>query len=404
MPERLYRVSMTRRTDDTLRNDVIASAEGLAELLARESRSAEEARSLTPTVTDAAERSAIFATVSPTSHGGLGLGLETLGDATRIMAHGCCASAWTVSFLMLHNWFITRFPNETQDELWAERPFVHVAAPLAPTGTAERTVNGWRIDGRWEWATGVNHSDWVMVHALDAHTPPPHGSPFSTRFALVPVSSVTIEDVWFTAGMCATGSNSVLVDGVEVPDHHTVAGNAMLEPGSGGDLLDPLPLMAVLALVAAAPALGAAEAVVESFENRMRERVLAYTLGDRQSDQPASRVRLASALAEVRAARALWSSTITALTGAAWSDRGATQADRADARLAAASVVKMSRSAISTVAEGSGASVYAQGSPLQRFQRDVEVLKGHVVFDWDRSAELAGRVLLGMELGPTDLL
>ena len=84
----------------------------------------------------------------------------------------------------------------------------HVAAPLAPTGSAVRTANGWRIDGRWEWATGVNHSDWVMVHALDDHTPPPQGSPFATRFALVPRSSVTVEDVWFTSGMCATGSNS----------------------------------------------------------------------------------------------------------------------------------------------------------------------------------------------------
>ena len=117
-----------------------------------------------------------------------------------------------------------------------------------------------------------------------------------------------------------------------------------------------------------------------------------------------ARVRLATALAEVRAARAVWCSTITALTEAAGSDRGAVLADRADARLAATSVVKMSRSAISTVAECSGASVYALSSPLQRFQRDVEVLKGHVVFDWDRSAELAGRVRLGMELGPTDLL
>jgi hypothetical protein len=48
--------------------------------------------------------------------------------------------------------------------------------------------------------------------------------------------------------------------------------------------------------------------------------------------------------------------------------------------------------------------VYYQTSPLQRLQRDVEVLKGHVVFDWDRTAELAGRVALGLPLRPTDLV
>ena len=75
-----------------------------------------------------------------------------------------------------------------------------------------------------------------------------------------------------------------------------------------------------------------------------------------------------------------------------------------DARLAAASTVRLARQAISTVCEGSGASIYAETSPLQRLQRDVEVLKGHVIFDWDRCAELAGRIALGLEPSPIDMV
>ena len=48
--------------------------------------------------------------------------------------------------------------------------------------------------------------------------------------------------------------------------------------------------------------------------------------------------------------------------------------------------------------------MYLSTSPLQRLQRDVEVLKGHVVFDWDRTTELAGRFALGFPLRPTDLV
>ena len=40
----------------------------------------------------------------------------------------------------------------------------------------------------------------------------------------------------------------------------------------------------------------------------------------------------------------------------------------------------------------------------QRLQRDVETLKGHVMFDWDRTAELAGRYALGFGLRPTDMV
>ena len=73
---------------------------------------------------------------------------------------------------------------------------------------------------------------------------------------------------------------------------------------------------------------------------------------------------------------------------------------RVATRLAAAATVRSSRQVISTVCEGAGASVYMSDSPLQRLQRDVEVLKGHVMFDWDRTAELAGRFALGHGLRP----
>ncbi len=48
--------------------------------------------------------------------------------------------------------------------------------------------------------------------------------------------------------------------------------------------------------------------------------------------------------------------------------------------------------------------MYFTDSPLQRIQRDLETLKGHVVYDWDRVAQLAGRLELGSEPLPTDML
>ena len=47
--------------------------------------------------------------------------------------------------------------------------------------------------------------------------------------------------------------------------------------------------------------------------------------------------------------------------------------------------------------------MYFDDSPIQRIQRDLEVLKGHVIFDLDRTAQLAGKVALGIELGPADM-
>ena len=60
-------------------------------------------------------------------------------------------------------------------------------------------------------------------------------------------------------------------------------------------------------------------------------------------------------------------------------------------RLDAARVVHDCRRLLDDIIMPSaGGSSYFKTSPLQRMQRDVEVLKGHAMFDWDRVA-VAGR-------------
>ena len=54
--------------------------------------------------------------------------------------------------------------------------------------------------------------------------------------------------------------------------------------------------------------------------------------------------------------------------------------------------------------EGAGASVFFEDSPLGRIHRDLVTIKGHVVYDWDRAAQLVGKLEVGLEPGPTDML
>jgi alkylation response protein AidB-like acyl-CoA dehydrogenase len=200
----------------------------------------------------------------------------------------------------MHNWLVARFPLAAQEEAFSDRPWVFAPAPLAPTGVIEPSDGGFRLEGTWKWATGISHADWVIVHAVAP------GETFATRFVLVPAADVEVRDVWFMSGMLATGSNTVVAKDVFVPEHRTVDAPTLLQPSADdGDAMSPLPVLAVLALVAAAPALGASEAALEFFRDRLLERRLAYTTGARQSDSPAARVRLAAATADVRAAAAL---------------------------------------------------------------------------------------------------
>lgn len=342
--------------------------------------------------------------------------MASVCEGTRELARGCPASAWTLSFLQLHAWMLSRFPAEAHGELFGDggagggvagggAPADGVplaAAPLAPTGRLVPVDGGaaYRVSGRWEWATGIWHSDWCLVHGFD------EGVEFGTRFAVVPVADLVIEDTWHTSGMRATGSATVVLDDVAVPAHRTVAGDDLRGAvgGVAGDGLAGLPLLSVLALVSSASAVGAAQAAVGHYTERLGGRVLAYSLGDKAKDQPLAQARLASVTSDLETTLAGWRAIVAEVAAAGGAaGEGLDDRQRVRVRLGAAAMVRAGRRIIGEVGEGAGASVYATGHPIQRLQRDVETLKGHVIFDWDRTTELAGRVLLGRPLGPTDM-
>ena len=55
---------------------------------------------------------------------------------------------------------------------------------------------------------------------------------------------------------------------------------------------------------------------------------------------------------------------------------------------------------IADLLEAAGASAQFLDNPLQRAKRDVDVIAGHVVFDYDVSRELAGALEIGAKVSP----
>lgn len=334
----------------------------------------------------------------PARYGGEQAPFSAILEPVRRMAHGCASSAWTLGFYILHNWMLALFDERAQDEVFADGP-VLCPAPLAPTGRGLPVEGGVRLSGRWSWATGIMVADWVMVGALCG--PDEEMYP---ALALLPAGQVRVEDVWHTAGMRATGSNDVVVDDVMVPQHRLVkvadiyAGTA---PGAAlhGAATYRWPMVPALALVASMPALGAAEHVADVFAARLGERVLAYS-GVAQKQQPAAQIRLGDARVRLRALDGLLRETVATLESMVADGARIPRAVRARARVAAAHIVHESRSVIADLLESSGASAQFLDSPLQRAKRDVDVISGHVVFDYDVSRELAGALEIGVPISP----
>jgi alkylation response protein AidB-like acyl-CoA dehydrogenase len=373
--------------------------------LAERAQDAERQRELPAATMDDLNASGFTELLVPARYGGTQADFPAILDPVRRMAHGCASSAWTIGFYALHNWIVALFGERAQEEAFATRPFL-APAPLAPTGRGVPTADGVRLTGRWSWATGVMHGNWIMVGAVCGSEEDPAG--IYPALALLPVGDIEIEDVWHTDGMCATGSNDVVITDVFVPAHRLVRISDIYKgtaPGAGLHDANTYrwPMVPALALLAAMPALGSAERVADVYTERLSQRVLAYE-GVTQKDKPIAQAHLAEARVRLRALRGLLADTVGEIETTVAAGDPVPRPVRAEARLAAAHIVHESRAVIADLLEASGASAHFLGNPLQRIKRDVDMICGHVVFDYDTSRELAGALTLGMKVSRTAMV
>jgi 3-hydroxy-9,10-secoandrosta-1,3,5(10)-triene-9,17-dione monooxygenase len=203
--------------------------------------------------------------------------------------------------------------------------------------------------------------------------------------------------------MAATGSNDIVVEDAFVPAHRTISFDAFKDGSAPGslDFADPLyriPMPPLLAFTAALPALGASRGAVRSFQAHMQKRFMAYE-NKHQEERPAAQMRLARATALVESAELSLRDLGARIDASTTREAPLSRSERAAMRMRAAVAVRFCKEAVETVAEAAGSSAYFLHHPIQRALRDVTVLSTHVVFDWDGTSEMYGRVLLGRKPG-----
>ncbi len=376
--------------------ELIARARALTALLTEHAAEAERLRKPVDAVIHALEEAEIFKLMVPRCYGGLELDLDTFLEVGLALGEGDTSMAWVANFYIEHNWILSQFPAAFQQELFANRTYVLAPAMLAPGGSAVREGEGYRLNGRWQWASGVMHGDWVIPGALELT---PDGKPDPRWFAL-PLSQVTVEDTWYINGMVGTGSNDVVIDNAYVPAERSVS---MLEMSNGvgpGSRLHagPLyhtPMLPILTMAATTPALGQARVAVRRFREQLADRV---RLGSRtrQAEKASAQMRLARVEVEVREAELL---IRDALADVCARRDTATMVDRARWATQFAVAVDRCKHVVQTVIEASGAHAHFLDHPLQRALRDLHTISCHVVFDLDGRLEAFGRLMLGLDAG-----
>jgi 3-hydroxy-9,10-secoandrosta-1,3,5(10)-triene-9,17-dione monooxygenase len=376
--------------------ELIDRIKALVPLLEQHAEQAERDRKPVDAVMKAIEDTGAYRYFVPKAYGGYEFSLEGFMDLGMALGEGCLSTAWVVTFCMEHNWLLGLYDKEAQDDIFGRQPYIIAPGALAPKGQAVPVEGGYRVTGRWEWGTGVMHADWVMVGALTPSEDPQR--PELCMF-LIPRDLAEVVDTWHMAGMVGTGSNDIEVKDVFVPGHLKV--NLMdLRAGEspGARLHDSptyrMPMLPVLGLTAAAPAVGCARKAVSLFRERLQGRTV-YGTTTRQGERGVAQVRMGLVEAAIRETEIQLVALAREVSEWGASGESCPELERAALRVRIGRVVRSARDIVRDVVEASGAHAHFLNNPLQRALRDVHTLSCHTVFDLDISAENYGRLLLG---------
>jgi len=227
--------------------------------------------------------------------------------------------------------------------------------------------------------------------------------------AFAPMSELEIEDTWFVAGMCGTGSNTLVAKDVFVPDHRVLLMSKILNGEHSarrhsGEPSDNYAFAPAIALIGLSPVIGIAQAMLEKVIEGTRTRGITFTTYTRQADAPVVQHQIAEAALKIDSA---WLQTMRAADEVEDTARAGSQMDylaRARVRGVVGYAARLIREAIDALISIGGASGFADSSPLQRMWRDANIATRHALLATDPSLEIYGRALLGVAGNITPLV
>jgi 3-hydroxy-9,10-secoandrosta-1,3,5(10)-triene-9,17-dione monooxygenase len=333
--------------------------------------------------------------LQPRMFGGYGTDCETYIRVIMALSQGHPGSGWCYTLASSHALVLgSHFSEEVQRELFGPEGDFRAAYAAGPAGSPsfERTEGGYIVSGLWPFASGIP----VSNHFLGGAVIPDASNRLTAIAFVVPRESLTVLPDWggeAAMGMQASGSNTVRLSNVFVPDHHIIPSPIVrlstdsLPDGTPGTRLHQEGLF--LGLIFSwfscefgAILTGTARAACEEYERQLRTKPsFADPTRPRMYEPELQRV-FGEALCRADAAEALtlaatrlyaqqcdgWMKAATAITP---EDTTKVWGTSREGCRAACEAVEM---LFHTV----GASVARRGDRLQRYFRDVQMYRVHI--------------------------
>ncbi len=335
----------------------------------------------------------------PKSHGGLDIDVPASMEIIEMLASADGSTGWVVMIGSETPMFLALLSRKHFDSLYANGPDVITAGGFAPRGQAELVDGNYRVSGRWGFASGCQHSQWLFGNCIVTENGTPRAGVIpgtaEARAMMFAPSKAQILDTWSVNGLRGTGSHDIAVENLTVPADDSfdiffgrscIATPSMAEP------------LLYAALHIGAVAIGIAQRAISeivALANTNKRRLYASAS---IAESPLFQYRVGHADASLRAARDLLRGEADAVWNSAVAGNPVSIDGRAPVMAAITWAVQTCAAVVDTCYKAGGGTSPYDGSPLQRCMRDIQTLTQHaaVAESW---LTTAGATILGRPTG-----
>ena len=376
---------------------MLERARALIPLLTQRAPAAAAARQLPEETIAEYHAAGILRILQPKRFGGQQGRFSLFSRIVEELTYGCASSAWVYAVLAEHQWIIAQYPEQAQIDVWGDDPEAVASSSLAPRAAAGRFTGGWRLSGQYSFSSGCDYAQWAILGAFLGEM----GDPRHIAYLLVPLAEVEIVDDWRVLGLAGTGSKSLVLHDVFIPEHRCVMVSDLFAGTPPGALVHPdYPVLRAprgflvsYSLPPVAIALGrrALDIACAALAGRVSRGVT------KVAESEVAQMAIGEAAAAIDVATVLLHTGRESSTAAVSSGRRITGAEALRARRDMTFAQHQVGWALERLCELSGARWLYDTDPLQEIRRDVMTILTHHAASRQAAMVPYGRMLLGQD-------
>ncbi|WP_104104309.1 acyl-CoA dehydrogenase family protein [Arthrobacter sp. 08Y14] len=343
----------------------------------------EDLGKLNEATVDILRQSGVMKLLAPVEYGGTRAHPAEFAETVMKIASLDGAAGWVAGVVGVHPWELELMAPKLQEEIWGADDNTWVSSPYAPMGVVIPTDGGYRFSGHWQFSSGTDHAQWVILGAFIGDAEGKPLMPYESVHVVVPRADYTIvEDSWDVVGLRGTGSKDVIIKDIFVPEYRVInqadlfSGKVARDAGKT-DPIHRIPFYSLFPLGLTSAVVGIAEGALHAHLDYQRDRM--QVNGFKSIEDPYSMYAVSEAAGEIRASRSAVLDNISRIYDTAAAGREISLEQRAVGRRTQIQAAWRAVAAVDTILSRSGGNGLRMNNPIQRFWRDAHMGLAHAI-------------------------